>query len=627
MPEEEQNTTGEEAVAAAAKVQWVVYVQDGQNLSPKHLCSFEGVAAFYKYWEAIDLSSLRRESSVLVMKKEHAPQRRTSEGVWAAEFEVASRAPAVFTALVEGFVTGKVLEELESDQCIKGVELARRSSCTQVSIWCGEGGESDTAIASLVQKHLNSETVFFQFHNDSRRTVATPVGGVEGGFETSTVDTRSAPIPSRASPSPMMGGQSPKLPVKRERVSTLPEEAKTKVTDDFLNMGGIDAKTAIAMQGRWAIWYDYSKAGMTESEYANNLRMLSGFKTVTEFHKYWDTIDLQRLKHSANIRIFRAGILPFWTVNRNVNGGQFSIRLQGTEEGKSAAFEHIMEMLVNHEFTDSSKLNGACFGKRGDKQHIKIWSSTTDMAVQAVCDQLQYACEVTGGSYMKITFISFKELHAEKLAQAEARAEDGTAEAGDPFLEDDDTESRAKFTHESPAPRGLAETASKGSLLAGSNRDWIHQAIVMSLVYLLGLLINDVVFDVAPLPISRAYYCALLDSLARFPHILRILAPVAILVASLLYRLLATERSIIEAQLDAASTILMGIGGLAAFYHTTSLSDSMCSVDLTHSNMDAVAEMRAQLIPWHAFMGVTYVLSLGMQFFSWRCANTKTKTD
>merc|ERR1711970_494354 len=98
---------------------------------------------------------------------------------------------------------------------------------------------------------------------------------------------------------------SPKLPVKAERMKTLPSEAIDRVNRETNSMGGIGAKTAIAMQGRWAIWYDYSKAGMSEDEYADNLRMLSGFKTHDEFRNYWDSIDLERLKYSANIRIFR----------------------------------------------------------------------------------------------------------------------------------------------------------------------------------------------------------------------------------------------------------------------------------------------------------------------------------
>merc|ERR1711970_1695207 len=106
---------------------------------------------------------------------------------------------------------------------------------------------------------------------------------------------------------------SPKLPVKAERMKTLPSEAIDRVNRETNSMGGIGAKTAIAMQGRWAIWYDYSKAGMTEAEYTQNLRMMGGFKTAQEFNTYWNVIDLERLKHSANLRVFRTGILPFWT--------------------------------------------------------------------------------------------------------------------------------------------------------------------------------------------------------------------------------------------------------------------------------------------------------------------------
>jgi hypothetical protein len=122
-------------------------------------------------------------------------------------------------------------------------------------------------------------------------------------------------------------------------IRELPDEVSEKVMVDSQSIGGIDAKTAIAMQGRWAIWYDYSKAGMTEAEYANSLRMLSGFKTTEEFQRYWSAVDLERLKYSANVRIFRAGILPFWTAKRNVHGGQFSMRLQCSEDGTSAVFE------------------------------------------------------------------------------------------------------------------------------------------------------------------------------------------------------------------------------------------------------------------------------------------------
>merc|ERR1712216_422625 len=221
--------------------------------------------------------------------------------------------------------------------------------------------------------------------------------------------------------------------------------------------------------------------GMTEDEYADNLRMLSGFKTVEEFHQYWDTIDLQRLKYSANVRIFRAGILPFWTVHRNVHGGQFSIRLQGSDEGKANVFERIMEMLIKHEFVDCAKLNGVCFGKRGEKQHIKMWTSTTDLGLRAITDQLHDVCEALCSRHMKITFISFKDLHNEKVSNIEAAAKDQTP------VDEEEREAALK-----PIVKSTSAAASGTRPITGVPMPFV---IALALTYLLGLLVNDAVFD------------------------------------------------------------------------------------------------------------------------------------
>merc|ERR1712100_184858 len=117
-------------------------------------------------------------------------------------------------------------------------------------------------------------------------------------------------------------------------------------------------------------------------------------------------------------------------------------------------------------------------------------------------------------------------------------------------------------------------------------------------MYFLGLLANDMVFDAAPLPICRAYYCALLSSLTEFPHMLRMLVPVGVLGASLAYRISWSQESTSKAY-DIATALLVGLGGPIAFYNTTSLSGDMCAADLTRDNMETMAAMQDSLLPWH----------------------------
>jgi hypothetical protein len=276
-----------------------------------------------------------------------------------------------------------------------------------------------------------------------------------------------------------------------------------------------------------------------------------------------------------------------------------------------------MEMMINNELVDCAKLNGVCFGKRGDKQHIKIWSSTVQMAVQAIIDQLQDVCEELETRHMKITFISFKDLNSEKISQANAEG----------FLMEDEVPD-IKYI-DSPAPRGrphrernyeIAAPAPPGS----QEHQAVGMAILLGLAYLLGLLANDMVFDAAPLPICRAYHCALLDSLMRFPQVLRVVTPVLIIGGGLIYRI-TTGMYPLTKVYDIASAILLGVGGSVAFFNTTQLAGEMCAADLTKENMDTVATMRDHLIPWHLFLGGAMIAALALQIVKWRKISGYTK--
>jgi len=307
-----------------------------------------------------------------------------------------------------------------------------------------------------------------------------------------------------------------------------------------------------------------------------------------------------------------------------MGGGQFSIRLQehvgGSDEGKASVFERIMEMLIKHEFVDCAKLNGVCFGKRGEKQHIKMWTSTTDLGLQAITDQLHDVCEALCSRHMKITFISFKDLHNEKLCQMDAES-----------IETSEALQQTPAVSESPSPRPLAakkpdeKPKTEGSSTAtpatpaaavapqpagGIPKQYL---VAMMLAYMLGLLANDSVFDVAPLSISRAYYCTLLDSITRFPHFIRLMIPVAIIGACLVHRLVFSEMRPFSLHVDAATAILLGVGGSVSFFHTIQLSRGMCAAHLTPENKDAVQDMRSQMVPWHLFMGCALLTALVLQ--------------
>jgi len=545
---------------------------------------------------------------VIVLKKGRTIPRQTEFGSWVAVAD-AHRAAVLFPSLVEKLALG-TLCNAELNDTVDGVELMKRSTTFEVSLRCKDANEE---LGLALKRHVdNTDDVGFQQHSTQRRNSFSASSDSKDAEGARITDVAQSAKEAKAPWGSRPNSKSPKLPIKPELAGELPDEVSDKI--DLDNIGGINAKTAIAMQGRWAIWYDYSKAGMTEDEYRNNLRMLSGFKTTDEFSRIWHTIDLQRLKYSANVRIFRAGILPFWMAKRNVHGGQFSIRLQGSEEGKAAVFERVMEMLINNEFVDCGKLNGVCFGKRGEKQHIKIWSSTVQMATQMIVDQLQDVCEEHSQKHMKITFISFKDLNAEKIAQANV----------DGFLVDEEP-ADTSILYESPAPRGKAATIrTTGRNQIAENTTNVNQqhqaaglAIFIGLALLLGLLFNDLVFDVAPLPICRAYYCALLDSLTRFPHLLRILVPVLLCGAGLSFRIVNGTRALSKVN-DIATAILLGIGATVAFYNTTSLAGDMCTADLTSNNMDSIGAMRDQLIPWHLFHGGAVLSALGLQIVEWR---------
>ena len=132
-------------------------------------------------------------------------------------------------------------------------------------------------------------------------------------------------------------------------------------------------------------------------------------------------------------------------------------------------------------------------------------------------------------------------------------------------------------------------------------------AAVVGLSNMLGLIANDLVFDLSAPATASAYYCTLLPTfidwrIVRMSGVL--LAGMGVGCGLVIYRRLG----------DLVTTLLLSVGGIYAFYNTLSLAMTLCSSpDTVPANAE---ELMASMAKWHVFMFTIITLSLFLQLRS-----------
>jgi hypothetical protein len=129
------------------------------------------------------------------------------------------------------------------------------------------------------------------------------------------------------------------------------------------------------------IWYDPGAShGVDGDTYASGLTQIGTFRTVEEFWRYWNHIDLQRLPKFTNISVFREGVMPTWEDPANVHGGRWIVR--GFNKAKSAeCFTGMVLALVATQFSCAPELTGVVYAARPKGNVASLWSRRVDEAL------------------------------------------------------------------------------------------------------------------------------------------------------------------------------------------------------------------------------------------------------
>lgn len=129
------------------------------------------------------------------------------------------------------------------------------------------------------------------------------------------------------------------------------------------------------------IWYDPGAShGVDGDTYASGLTQIGTFRTVEEFWRYWNHIDLQRLPKFTNISVFREGVMPTWEDPANVDGGRWIVR--GFNKAKSAeCFTGMVLALVATQFSCTPDLTGVVYSARPKGNVASLWSMRVDEAL------------------------------------------------------------------------------------------------------------------------------------------------------------------------------------------------------------------------------------------------------
>ena len=117
----------------------------------------------------------------------------------------------------------------------------------------------------------------------------------------------------------------------------------------------------------------------SEDVFDDVLKVVAECSSSAQFHERWS-----RLKRECNgpprqtFRMFRAGILPFKTLSKNRDGGEFRCALHTgmTFSEAASCFATVAALVIDEELQWSEGVNGLCLVISPEGHCVKVWSGS-----------------------------------------------------------------------------------------------------------------------------------------------------------------------------------------------------------------------------------------------------------
>jgi len=135
------------------------------------------------------------------------------------------------------------------------------------------------------------------------------------------------------------------------------------------------------LEHNWSFWYFFPN---DQSDWSSNLNFMTTVSTIEDFWAVFNWVDLpSEMKVGSDFSLFKGGIKPDWSDERNKNGGRFII--QCSKKETDCFWREILMALIGQQFIDEeteSKVNGCVVSIRPKMNKISIWTSATDCVVE-----------------------------------------------------------------------------------------------------------------------------------------------------------------------------------------------------------------------------------------------------
>lgn len=144
----------------------------------------------------------------------------------------------------------------------------------------------------------------------------------------------------------------------------------------------------------WSIWQDLSGAA-SEDNFDNRLSVVGEVNSSAQFHATWSKLKRDSMDAPAvAVRIFRAGVLPFRTLSKNREGGDFQCDLHsGTDFSEAASsFATVTALLIDGDLRMGDGVNGVCLLVTPAHCSIQLWAGSGShngpTPIESVLEQL-----------------------------------------------------------------------------------------------------------------------------------------------------------------------------------------------------------------------------------------------
>jgi len=179
----------------------------------------------------------------------------------------------------------------------------------------------------------------------------------------------------------------------------------------------VKAKKPYQLDTNYIIWYScgHQKGKRSQDDYEKSLQCLGVVKSVQDFWRYWNAIDIDRLPDFSSLSVFKEPIKPMWEDAGNKAGGQWLLKSSG-RTAMEELFTKMVLALIGGYFDCHESLCGAILTKKPMQSvSMGLWSgkSASSYARLYMEEELR---ELLGLEDEHPSF-EFKEHHAKEVGQ------------------------------------------------------------------------------------------------------------------------------------------------------------------------------------------------------------------